>query len=160
MYIRPCHRVKNGKRHAYWALVESLRTHRGPRQRVVAYLGQMDGQGRLAVARTAEGVTEVQRRLDEEGPPQWVTADARRVRVERCLEFGGPWLACGRSRKVAGEKNTRPCLSRRIDNIDNLRREVKAWEAARYKAENKVDWQFTTEDARIKLKRLYPSIYG
>ena len=32
MFIRPCYRKKNGKRHAYWALVESYRTERGPRQ--------------------------------------------------------------------------------------------------------------------------------
>ncbi len=53
---------------------------------------------------------------------------------------------------------SRQCLSRRIDNADDLRREVKAWEAARDAAETKVDWQFRTEDARIKLKKLYPSI--
>jgi len=52
----------------------------------------------------------------------------------------------------------RQCLSRRIDNMDDLRREAKAWEAARDHAGSKVDWQFTTDDARIKLKRLYPSI--
>jgi transposase len=93
MFIRPCYRSKNGKRHAYWALVESVRTDRGPRQRVVAYLGQMDGEGRLAVERTAQGHGDHQRRLEEpEAPPQWVTVDARRVHVERCLEFGGPWL--------------------------------------------------------------------
>ena len=51
----------------------------------------------------------------------------------------------------------RQCLSRRIDNIDDLRREAKAWEMARDTAGSKVNWQFTTEDARIKLKRLYPS---
>jgi hypothetical protein len=53
----------------------------------------------------------------------------------------------------------RQCLSRRIDNMDDLRREAKAWETARDTAGSKVDWQFTTEDARIKLKRLYPSIH-
>jgi hypothetical protein len=52
----------------------------------------------------------------------------------------------------------RQCLARRIDNIGDLRREAKAWETARDTAGSKVDWQFTTEDARIKLKRLYPSI--
>lgn len=93
MFIRPCYRVKNGKRHAYWALVESLRTDRGPRQRVVAYLGQMDEQGRLAVERAAEGNGPAQPRLDQPSEaPQWVTIDARRLRVERCLDFGGPWL--------------------------------------------------------------------
>jgi len=93
MFIRPCYRRKNGKRHAYWALVESVRTQRGPRQQVVAYLGQMDVEGRMAVEHVAQSTQKVQRRLDDpEAPPQWVVVDARRVRVERCLEFGGPWL--------------------------------------------------------------------
>ena len=52
----------------------------------------------------------------------------------------------------------RQCLARRIDNMGDLRREAKAWETARDAARSKVDWQFTTEDARTKLKRLYPSI--
>ena len=52
----------------------------------------------------------------------------------------------------------RQCLSRRIDNMDDLRREVNAWEVARDTAETKVDWQFRTENARIKLKKLYPSM--
>jgi len=49
MYLRRCFRRKDGKRHAYWALVESYRTNRGPRQHVVAWLGVMDEQGRLGV---------------------------------------------------------------------------------------------------------------
>jgi hypothetical protein len=52
----------------------------------------------------------------------------------------------------------RQCLSQRIDNADALRREIRAWETMRDTAETKVNWQFTTADARIKLKRLYPSI--
>jgi hypothetical protein len=54
----------------------------------------------------------------------------------------------------------RQCLSRRIDNIVDLRREAKAWEAERDTAGAKADWQFTTGDARIRLKKLYPSIDG
>jgi hypothetical protein len=49
MYVRHCYREKNGKRHAYWALVESYRTARGPQQRVVAYLGELDEHGRVGV---------------------------------------------------------------------------------------------------------------
>lgn len=52
----------------------------------------------------------------------------------------------------------RQCLSRRIENVDDLRREAKAWEVTRNSAGMKVNWQFTTDDARIKLRRLYPSI--
>src|SRR4030042_1758234 len=52
----------------------------------------------------------------------------------------------------------RQCLSQRIDNIEDLRRETKAWEKRRDQAKVKVNWQFTTVDARTKLKRLYPSL--
>ena len=53
---------------------------------------------------------------------------------------------------------TRQCLSRRIDNMEQLKDEVAAWQVIRNAAEAKVNWRFTTEDARIKLKKLYPSI--
>ena len=52
----------------------------------------------------------------------------------------------------------RQCLARRIDNADDLRGEAKAWKTPRNSAGTKVNWQFTTADARIKLRRLYPSI--
>ena len=52
----------------------------------------------------------------------------------------------------------RQCLDRRIPDIEALRREVAAWQQARNAAVVGVDWQFTTADARVKLKRLYPSI--
>jgi transposase len=93
MFLRPCYRRKNGKRHAYWALMESYRTERGPRQRVVAYLGQLDERGRLGVKAAAEGRRRSrQGRLFDDVQPQWVEVDASRVRVENCRDFGGPWL--------------------------------------------------------------------
>ena len=52
----------------------------------------------------------------------------------------------------------RQCLSQRIDTMEELRRQVNAWENRRDEAQVKVDWQFTTADARTKLKRLYPSL--
>jgi len=52
----------------------------------------------------------------------------------------------------------RQCLSRRIDNIEELRQQAKTWGNSRNGAKAKVNWQFTTADARIKLRRLYPSI--
>ena len=55
---------------------------------------------------------------------------------------------------------TRQCLSRRIDAIDVVRNEVKAWKNARNNKIAKVNWQFTTEDARTKLSRLYPTLEG
>jgi len=53
---------------------------------------------------------------------------------------------------------SRQCLDRRIDNVAYLQSEVAAWEQQRNAAKAKVHWQFTTADARIKLRRLYPSI--
>jgi hypothetical protein len=48
------------------------------------------------------------------------------------------------------------CLDRRIGDIESLRGEVAAWGADRNKNQAKADWQFTTDDARVKLKALYP----
>src|SRR6188768_2888165 len=92
MYLRRCYRNKDGKRHAYWALVESYRTARGPRQRVVSWLGQMDSQGRLGVQQAAQGSTAWQQDLFDSQEPQWVEVDLKRVAVERSRRFGGAWL--------------------------------------------------------------------
>jgi hypothetical protein len=54
----------------------------------------------------------------------------------------------------------RQCLDRRLGNRVTMEREVAAWVAARNAAATTIDWQFTTEDARIKLKRLYPVIHA
>jgi len=98
MFIRPCYRKKDGRRHAYWALVESYRTERGPRQRTVAYLGQLDEAGRLGVKRAAKGSKHsAQRQLqlwEGEAPaPEWGEVDTAAIRVENQRAFGGPWLA-------------------------------------------------------------------
>ena len=50
------------------------------------------------------------------------------------------------------------CLNRRIDNIEEVRKETSAWQAYRDNKKSKVNWQFTANDARVKLTRLYPSI--
>ena len=93
MYLRRCYRQKDGKRHAYWALVESYRTARGPRQRVVAYLGELDEQGRLGIERVAQPDRAPQADLfDREASQEWVEVDLGGVRVERSRPFGGGWL--------------------------------------------------------------------
>ena len=53
---------------------------------------------------------------------------------------------------------SRQCLHRRIPDAETLTKEVAAWQATRNAATTAVDWRFTTDDARIKLKRLYPSM--
>ena len=92
MFVRPCFRKKNGKRRAYWALVESYRTERGPRQRVLAYLGDMDEGGRLGIKNAAQESSATQRRLFGEVEPRWVQVNVKGIRVERARDFGGPWL--------------------------------------------------------------------
>lgn len=108
MFIRQCIRRHNGKRQAYWALVESYRTASGPRQRVVAWLGKQDEAGRLGMLEAAEAAPlEVTRQRaatrlgqlslfdDETHPPEprWVEVNTAGIRVENTRQFGGPWLA-------------------------------------------------------------------
>lgn len=51
------------------------------------------------------------------------------------------------------------CLSRRIDNMDEIKKEVNAWQKHRNNKDCKIEWRFTSKNARIKLKKLYPSIH-
>ena len=61
----------------------------------------------------------------------------------------GSWLDIA---EIELNEMTRQCLSRRIENIASLREELAAWEVAA-----KVNWQFRTADARVKLSSLYPT---
>jgi hypothetical protein len=51
---------------------------------------------------------------------------------------------------------SRQCLSRRLCSFAEAERQIQAWETHRNQAHVTIDWRFTTADARIKLKRLYP----
>jgi transposase len=123
MFIRQYTCCENGKRQAYWALVESYRAARGPRQRVVAWLGRLDEAGRLGMRRAAETAAkastprtaiESQPALfEEESPepePRWVEVNAAGVRVENCRQLGGPWLALELIRRLQLDE----CLQRAI----------------------------------------------
>ena len=55
---------------------------------------------------------------------------------------------------------TRQCLDRRLPDKATLSAEIAAWQQRRNAAESKVEWRFTTANARIKLKRLYPTLSG
>jgi hypothetical protein len=81
-------------------------------------------------------------------------------RITRKLEFHytpkhGSWLNMAECELavLAGQ-----CLDRRISTIDTLREEIAAWEGPRNQLQTKIHWQFTNEVARVKLKRLYPSV--
>jgi len=66
----------------------------------------------------------------------------------------GSWLDMAESELGA---LTKQCLDRRIPDKKTIIKEIAAWERERNKNKTKADWQFTTADARVKLKRLYPS---
>jgi len=53
---------------------------------------------------------------------------------------------------------SRQCLDRRIPDATTLAREIEAWQNDRNNKASKVKWQFTTKDARVKLRKLYPTI--
>jgi hypothetical protein len=77
---------------------------------------------------------------------------ARRLEVHYTPKHGS-WLNVA---EIELSVMTKQCLGRRIPSLDELRRQTKAWEQNRNAAQKGVDWHFTTPDARIKLKRLYP----
>jgi len=80
-------------------------------------------------------------------------------RIARQLQFHytpkhGSWLNMA---EIELSILSRQCLSRRIPEKKRLEKEVEAWQAERNHSGATINWQFTTKDARIKLKRLYPS---
>jgi len=98
MFIKPCYKKSNGKKLAYWVLVESYRTAKGPRHRVVAYLGKLkdstrQGVKRLAMEKDMPKFVQAQLFDDDKVEPEWVEINANGVRVENEKAFGGPWLA-------------------------------------------------------------------
>ncbi len=86
MFLRKFSTDKDGKRLDYWALVESVRTERGPRQRIVSYLGDMDEAGRLGIHHAVEKDLPVQESLFDKTSPEWVEVNVRRVESRRIAE--------------------------------------------------------------------------
>jgi hypothetical protein len=87
--------------------------------------------------------------------PEKALALAKRLEIHYTPKHGS-WLNIAEVELSALSKQ---CLGkRRIDNIDALNDELHCWHSNKNKQQKGVDWQFTTEDARVKLKRLYPVI--
>ena len=105
VFLKRCARRKSGKEHVYWQLVESYKTPRGPRHRVVSYLGELSETERGGWARLAnmlDGRAAEQARqlslLDSCDPggdpvPETVSVKLRGVRVEESRDFGDVFLA-------------------------------------------------------------------
>jgi transposase len=138
MFIRQYFKNEIGKRTAYWALVESYRTERGPRQRVVAWLGKLDEAGRLGVQQAAQSSGPANGKLEEGSPPasptaaqlqfefddeadtvepRWVEVNAAGVRVENLRHFGGPWLAMELIRRLKLDEFLQRVLPRGQETI-------------------------------------------
>ena len=105
MFLKRLERRKNGKGHTYWALVESIRTAKGSRHRVVAYLGELkrsekNGWGQLC--RRLNGRTRPQPSLfdpphfDDPADDEPVLVKLKNIRLQRLRDFGDVWLALGR----------------------------------------------------------------
>jgi hypothetical protein len=92
--------------------------------------------------------------LYEAFPPEKARSLSRRLEMHHTPKHGS-WLDIA---EIEINILTAQCLGRRINNIETLRNELAAWETSRNMAPKAIDWQFSTDDARIKLKRLYPNI--
>jgi transposase len=85
-------------------------------------------------------------------------AEAKRVADRLEIHYTpkhGSWLNMA---EIEISVMSRQCLGERMGNVQQLAKEVLVWQQNRNCKEVKVDWRFTTDDARIKLKKLYPSI--
>jgi transposase len=140
MFLKRLERRKNGKEHTYWALVESIRTAKGSRHHVVAYLGQLkksEKSGWAQLCRQLNGKARPQPSLFD--PPRCDDPDAdepltgrrsvkgepvlvklKNIRLERLRDFGDVWLALGLWRLLG--------LDRLLSNLMPAGREEVPWE--------------------------------
>lgn len=93
--------------------------------------------------------------LYEAYPPEQAWALAKRLEIHHTPKHGS-WLNIA---EIELSALTGQCLDRRIPDIETLRHATKAWEKRRNEHHKGVAWQFTTQNARIKLKRLYPQLH-
>jgi hypothetical protein len=92
--------------------------------------------------------------LYEAFPPEQARRIAERLEIHHTPKHGS-WLNMA---EIELSVLARQCLDRRIGDVGTLKREVEAWELDRNERQVGVKWQFTTRDARIKLRHLYPSV--
>ena len=110
----------------------------------------------------ADGITLVMDNLNTHTPGAlyevFPPAEAKRLADKLEIHYTpkhGSWLNIA---EIELSVLSRQCLDRRVPDCATLQAEVAAWQERRNAAGGTVDWRFTTDDARIKLKRLYPSL--
>jgi hypothetical protein len=134
--------VTEHRRRADWALfIRSLLEDRyREAERVVLIMDQLNTHSPVS--------------LYEAFPPEEAKRLADRLEIHHTPKHGS-WLNMA---EVELSALARQCLSRRIARPDTLKRHIQHWEERRNAAATTVQWQFTTADARIKLRSLYPSL--
>ncbi len=104
MFLKCLERRRSGKKHTYWALVESIRTARGSRHRVVAYLGELKKSERNGWAQLGGRLNQEQRpepslfdppHYDDPEDDEPVLVKLKGIRLQRLRDFGDVWLALG-----------------------------------------------------------------
>ena len=104
MFLKRLERRKSGKKHTYWALVESVRTARGSGHRVVAYLGELKKSERNGWAQLCRRLNKEQRpqpslfdppHYDDPTDDEPVLVKLKGIRLQRLRDFGDVWLALG-----------------------------------------------------------------
>lgn len=112
----------------------------------------------------AEKITVVMDNLNTHTPSSFYEAfepeEAKRVLDKFKFHYTpkhGSWLNMA---EIELSVLNKQCLDRRIPNQEKLKQETQAWETKRNGLNKTIDWRFTTEDARVKLKRLYPAYEG
>ncbi len=137
-----------------WVTVTDQRTKADWAQQIKALVDVRDPE--------AERIVLVMDNLNTHGPASLyeVVPPAEAKRLANKLEIHdtpkhGSWLNMA---EIELSVLSRQCLDRRVPDVPTLIAEVAAWEAHRNAISRPIEWRFTTDDARIKLKRLYPSI--
>ena len=130
MFLKRLERRKNGKGHTYWALVESIRTAKGSRHRVVAYLGELKKSEKNGWAQLCRRLNKQQRpepslfdppHYDDPEDDEPVLVKLKGIRLQRLRDFGDVWLALGLWRLLG--------LDRLLSRLMPSGREEVSWEA-------------------------------
>ncbi len=123
-----------------WCIKELIETHYPEAERLVLVMDNLN--------------THTPAALYEAFPPEEARDLAQRLEIHYTPKHGS-WLDMA---EIELSVLSRQCLNRRIPDQATLTQEVAAWEQRRNTQGRAIDWRFTTADARIKLKHLYPSI--
>jgi len=126
MFLRPNRRGKDGKDHAYWSLVETVRTPDGPRQRTLCYLGELNGSAQARWLRTIEVFNEqgeaeqlklFPSQVESPDDPQVARVLLHKVRLERTRQFGACWLGLELWKRLALDRFFEECLDEREADV-------------------------------------------